>query len=73
VDGLVFGDLYKEAPARLLRRLAPGPAVHGMRSTFSTWHAERTGYPEAVKEAALAHISADKVKAAYFTGTVFGL
>jgi integrase len=39
-------------------------AVHGMRSSFRDWAAERN-YPDAHAEAALAHAIPDKVKAAY--------
>jgi integrase len=38
---------------------------HGFRSSFKDWASERSSFPDAVSEAALAHISADKVKAAY--------
>lgn len=39
--------------------------VHGFRSTFKDWALEQTAYPDAVSEAALDHMEADKVKAAY--------
>lgn len=39
--------------------------VHGFRSSFRDWAAERTGYPGEVAEAALAHTVANKVEAAY--------
>ena len=39
--------------------------VHGFRSSFSTWAADRTSYPEHVIEAALAHTISDAVKKAY--------
>lgn len=39
--------------------------VHGFRSAFKTWAVEATGFPDAVSEAALAHIDANKVRAAY--------
>ena len=46
--------------------------VHGMRSTFRDWCAERaTGYPREVAEAALAHTNKDKVEAAYLRGDHF--
>jgi integrase len=38
---------------------------HGFRSCFKDWAVECTSYRDAVSEAALSHISADKVKAAY--------
>jgi hypothetical protein len=36
-----------------------------MRSSFSTWVAEQTNTPSEVREACLAHVSADKVAMAY--------
>lgn len=49
----------------VLRRLGIDATVHGFRSTFRVWAAERTNYPREVAEAALAHVNADKVEAAY--------
>jgi len=45
--------------------------VHGFRSTFRDWAAEQTNYPREVAEAALAHVVADKVEAAYRRGDLF--
>jgi len=45
--------------------------VHGFRSTFRDWAAERTNYPREVAEAALAHVVGDKVEAAYRRGDLF--
>jgi len=39
--------------------------VHGFRSAFRDWVAERTNYPGEVAEAALAHAISNKVEAAY--------
>jgi integrase len=39
--------------------------VHGFRSTFRVWAAERTSYPREVAEAALAHAMKVKTEAAY--------
>ena len=39
--------------------------THGFRSSFRDWAAERTNYPREVAEAALAHVTGDKVEAAY--------
>jgi len=39
--------------------------VHGFRSAFRDWVAERTNYPGEVAEAALAHAIPNKVEAAY--------
>jgi hypothetical protein len=45
--------------------------VHGFRSTFKDWVSERTNYPNHVSEAALWHVVADKVEAAYRRGDLF--
>lgn len=45
--------------------------VHGFRSTFRDWAAERTNFPNHVVEMALAHVVADKVEAAYRRGELF--
>jgi len=45
--------------------------VHGLRSTFSDWCAERTGFSSEVREMALAHAVSDKVEAAYRRGDLF--
>lgn len=42
--------------------------VHGFRSTFRDWAAERTNYPNHVVEQALAHVIGNKVEAAYRRG-----
>ena len=57
------------AMTTVLRRMGRGDlTVHGFRSTFRDWVAERTAYPREVAEAALAHLNADKVEAAYARG-----
>lgn len=45
--------------------------VHGFRSTFRDWAAERTNYSREVAEMALAHAVGDKVEAAYRRGDLF--
>jgi integrase len=45
--------------------------VHGFRSTFRDWAAERTNFPNEVVEMALAHAIDDKVEAAYRRGDLF--
>jgi integrase len=50
---------------RVLHELRPGVTTHGFRSTFKDWAAECTHTPNFVSEAALAHVVADKVEAAY--------
>jgi integrase len=49
----------------LLRGLRPGVTTHGFRSSFRDWAAECTTTPAFVAEAALAHVVADRVEAAY--------
>jgi integrase len=39
--------------------------AHGFRSSFRDWAAERTNFPRAVRESALAHTLRDKTEAAY--------
>ena len=56
------------AMAELLKGMKPGLTVHGFRSTFRDWVAEQTSHPSFVAEAALAHVVADKVEAAYRRG-----
>jgi integrase len=45
--------------------------VHGFRSTFRDWAAERTSYANHIVEMALAHVVGDKVEAAYRRGDLF--
>jgi integrase len=45
--------------------------VHGFRSAFRDWAAERTNIPNEVCEAALAHVIENKAEAAYRRGDLF--
>lgn len=65
------GLLSDVAVAKTLRAIAPGVTVHGFRSSFRTWCEEQTSYPRSVTEAALAHVNADKVEAAYQRSDLF--
>jgi integrase len=56
---------------RVLHELRPGVTTHGFRSTFKDWAAECTHAPNFVSEAALAHVVADKVEAAYRRSDLF--
>jgi integrase len=58
-------SLSNMALLMLLRDLRPGVTVHGFRSAFKDWASEATSFPDYLSEAALAHASADKVRAAY--------
>jgi integrase len=64
-------SLSTMAMLELARRMRPGLTVHGFRSTFRDWTAERTATPHEVAEMALAHTVASKVEAAYRRGDLF--
>jgi len=56
----------------VLRRMSIKDAtVHGFRSAFRDWAAECTNFTNEVCEAALAHVIANKVEAAYRRGDLF--
>jgi integrase len=60
------------AMAMTLRRIGRSDlTVHGFRSSFRDWAAERTTFPAEVAEMALAHTVTDKVEAAYRRGDLF--
>jgi integrase len=61
----------KNSMAKLLAKLHPGATVHGFRSSFRDWAAERTGFPNEVVEMALAHAIPSAVEAAYRRGDLF--
>ena len=65
--------LSNMAMLELLRGMRPDTdlTVHGFRSTFRDWAAERTNYPNHVVEMQLAHKIPDKVEAAYRRGELF--
>lgn len=57
---------------QLLRRLERQDiTVHGFRSTFRDWAAERTNFQREVIEAALSHAVENQVEAAYFRSDLF--
>lgn len=62
--------LSNMAMLELLRGMegTEGLTVHGFRSSFRDWAAERTNYPRELAEAALAHVLKDKTEAAYQRG-----
>ena len=56
----------------LLRRMGRDDlTIHGFRSSFRDWAAERTGLPAEVAEMALAHTVVDAVERAYRRGDLF--
>jgi integrase len=57
---------------KLLQRMGRDDlTVHGFRSTFRDWAAERTNFSNEVVEMALAHAVGNKVEAAYRRGDLF--
>ena len=77
-DGFVFPGGKTSKPlsnmallALLARMGRTDLTVHGFRSTFRDWAAERTNFPREVAEQALAHSLRDKVEAAYRRGDLF--
>lgn len=64
--------LSNAAMTALMKRMGHGGiTVHGFRSSFRDWAAEQTAFPHEVAEAALAHVLADKVEAAYRRSDLF--
>ncbi len=70
-EGLIFPNtkgkaLTDTALSNILDKMKIKSAtVHGFRSSFADWAAEETEHAEEVREASLAHVETDKVKAAY--------
>lgn len=50
---------------KVMRDLGRSETVHGFRSTFRDWVAEKTTYASELAEVALAHVNSDKTEAAY--------
>ncbi len=64
--------LSNMAMLKLLERMGRSDlTVHGFRSTFRDWAAERTNFQNEVVEMALAHAVEDKTEAAYRRGDLF--
>jgi integrase len=51
-----------------LKRLGLKATVHGFRSSFSTWAAEETDFPDELREACLTHFTGNRTAAAYQRG-----
>lgn len=62
------GPLADMSLTAVLRRMDVDVTVHGFRSTFRDWCAERTAYPRDVAEMALAHKIENDVERAYRRG-----
>lgn len=54
----------------VIRRMNEPTTVHGFRSSFRTWVAEKTNFPGEVAEAALAHQNRNEVERAYQRGAL---
>lgn len=59
------------AMLNLLDRMKVSVTVHGFRSSFRDWAAERTAFPHEVCEMALAHTIPNAAEAAYRRGDLF--
>jgi integrase len=78
-DGFIFPGARKKGtpmsnmtmPRVLLRMGFDQITIHGFRSCFRDWCAERTNYANHIIEMALAHTIGDKVEAAYRRGDLF--
>ena len=62
------GQLTDVVMGELLKRMKVDATVHGFRSTFRDWTAERTSTPHHVAEMALAHTIKNEAEAAYRRG-----
>jgi len=63
--------LSSAAMLDLLRRMNTAVSVHGFRSTFRDWAAEKTNAPREVAEMALAHQTGSRVERAYMRSDLF--
>ena len=59
------------AMLELMRGMEIDATVHGFRSSFRDWAAERTAFPHEVCEMALAHTIPNAAEAAYRRGDLF--
>lgn len=66
--GRPLSDMTLSMP---IRRAKLDITVHGFRSAFRDWAAERTSFPRELAEKALAHAVRNKVEAAYQRGDLF--
>ena len=71
-DGIVFiGSKAGKPQAKntlsklVTKTMCRNCTVHGFRSSFRTWAAERTAFPRELIEAALAHTTGNAVEIAY--------
>jgi integrase len=70
-QALIFPGQIRSKPlsdmtlTKVLRSCGRSETVHGLRSTFRDWVAEKTVFPSELAEVALAHVNSDKTEAAY--------
>jgi integrase len=53
---------------KFMRQQGLAATPHGFRSSFSTWSAEETDFPDEIREACLAHFTGNRTAAAYQRG-----
>src|SRR5262249_4747923 len=70
-DELIFPLSNMAMLTLLQRRMGLSITVHGLRSCFSDWTAERTASSSAVRQMALEHVVKNKSEAAYRRGDLF--
>jgi integrase len=70
-DGARVFPLSDRAMTDLLQDMRPGFTMHGFRSSFRDWAAERTNVPNHVVEQALAHAIGSAVEKAYRRSDLF--
>jgi integrase len=58
---------------QLLKRSEPGKTVHGFRSSFRIWAAEKSGYSSDVAELSLAHVSGSVIERTYMRSDLLDL
>jgi len=57
--------IHSGAMVALLKEMGCSVTVHGFRSSFADWAAERTAFPTAIREMALAHTVGSAVEQSY--------
>jgi integrase len=70
-EGPKVFPIHNSAMPMLLRRRGLKVTVHGFRSSFSTWAADRTDAAAEVREACLAHYTGNQSAKAYQRGQFF--
>jgi integrase len=77
INELVFSfgsrGLSNMAMLQLLRRIEAGKTVHGFRSSFRIWAAEKSGCSSEAAELALAHVSGSVIERTYMRSDLLDL